>query len=653
MRLSPITLTSLVGALLVACSEMPATSTDTASTIDTTGDSSSSTSSSSTPTESSASSTSEPEPTTSGDPPDTTGSTMSEGSCGDGIIDPGEGCDAGPANGPGNPCNSQCQLSACGDGELGPGEQCDDGADNADDAACTTECTTATCGDGRVWTTRGGEECDNGPENGPGKLCNAQCLLNICGDGDPGPDEECDLGAGNDNTGACTLACQLPECGDGFVQPGIGETCDDGNTVDRDACPSTCDEGATQVLEVVMGLYHTCARLPEGRVKCWGYSAPTGSETIGPLGDEPGEMGDALPYVNLGTGVEALALASGEKHVCAIVTDGHVKCWGANGAGQLGLGDSVTRGAGPNEMGDFLPYVGLGTGQTATAITAGDDFTCVILTGGGVKCWGQGGRLGLGDTLPRGIMPDQMGDNLPLVDLGTNKKAVSIDAGAAHTCAVLDDNTIKCWGYGPSGRLGLGDGNSKGYGPGEMGDNLPAVQLGLGKVPVRVTAGTDHTCALLVGGLVKCWGLGSHGQLGNGDTDAVGNDPNEMGDFLPAVKLGAGKLAGHVTAGDARSCAVLTDHRVKCWGYQYLGFGGMNIGTSPDEMGDNLPLIDLGTDQLAKEIHSNYQRICVLLQNDRLKCWGSGTLAGLGYGDTLTRGTDDESMGDNLPFIDL
>ncbi|MDC0673404.1 DUF4215 domain-containing protein [Nannocystis radixulma] len=604
--------------------------------------------------------------------------------CGNSIVDPGEQCDDGQDGDNADDCTDACKLPACGDGIVQPGEACDLGGLNSDAGACTLACKDATCGDGLVHDPI--EQCDDGPSNGPGQSCKANCTDNYCGDGDKGPGEacddgngnnndsctnackaptcgdgavqageECDLGTDNDNTGECTLACKLPACGDGFIQPGGGETCDDGNTVDRDACPSNCDEDAPKVLEVVMGLYHTCARLSEGRVKCWGYNGqgPTGREIFVVDGDEPGEMGDVLPFVNLGTGVEALALASGQDHVCAIVTGGYVKCWGANGAGQLGLGDGNGRGAGPNEMGDFLPYVNLGTGQTATAITAGDDFNCAILTGGGVKCWGRGGRLGLGDTLSRGATPATMGDNLPLVDLGTGKKAIAIDAGSEHTCALLDDNTMKCWGRDVGGSLGLGSPNSRGFFPGDMGDALPPVQLGLGKVPVGVSAGTSHTCALLVGGLVKCWGFGSRGAHGTGTSEGLGNQPNEMGDFLPAVALGLGKLAQQVAAGQERSCVLLTDHHVKCWGYQYLGFDGMQIGNGADEMGNALPVIDLGTDQLAKAVFTNYDRVCVLLQGDRLKCWGSGTLAGLGYGDTMTRGDTDESMGDNLPFIEL
>jgi alpha-tubulin suppressor-like RCC1 family protein len=249
-------------------------------------------------------------------------------------------------------------------------------------------------------------------------------------------------------------------------------------------------------------------------------------------------MGDNLPAVNLGTGKTAVAISKGYYHTCALLNNGSVKCWGYNDFGGLGLGDRYARGDGPNEMGDNLPAVNLGTGKTAVAISSGIDYTCALLNDGSVKCWGYNGygQLGLGDTSHRGDGPNEMGDNLPAVNLGTGKTAVAIAGGFHHTCALLNDGSVKCWGYNGEGDLGLGDASSRGDGPNEMGDNLPAVNLGTGKTAVAVT-GSDHTCALLNDGSVKCWGYNGYGQLGLGDTSKRGDGPNEMGDNLPTVKL--------------------------------------------------------------------------------------------------------------------
>ena len=145
-----------------------------------------------------------------------------------------------------------------------------------------------------------------------------------------------------------------------------------------------------------------------------------------------------------------------------------MKCWGEGDYGRLGYGDNDdSRWYEPGEMGDNLPAVDLGTGRTATAISAGRFHTCAVLDNGSVKCWGDGssGQLGLGDTKDRGDDPGEMGDNLPSVDLGTGRTAKSVSAGSSHTCAVLDDGSVKCWGSGKSGRLGDGNAMIRGDGP--------------------------------------------------------------------------------------------------------------------------------------------------------------------------------------------
>jgi cysteine-rich repeat protein len=76
-----------------------------------------------------------------------TGTTVGPGTCGDGIVDPGEACDDGPNNGPGQPCNADCTTAGtCGDGVLDPGEECDDGPDNGPEKNCSSECVSALCG---------------------------------------------------------------------------------------------------------------------------------------------------------------------------------------------------------------------------------------------------------------------------------------------------------------------------------------------------------------------------------------------------------------------------------------------------------------------------------------------------------------------------
>ena len=108
----------------------------------------------------------------------------------------------------------------------------------------------------------------------------------------------------------------------------------------------------------------------------------------------------------------------------------------------------------------------LGTGRTAKAISAGGSFSCALLDNGFIKCWGHNsyGQLGLGDRSNRGGSANEMGDNLPAVSLGTGRTVKSISSGAYHTCALLDDGSVKCWGRNNEGQLGLGDTFNRGDG---------------------------------------------------------------------------------------------------------------------------------------------------------------------------------------------
>ena len=348
---------------------------------------------------------------------------------------------------------------------------------------------------------------------------------------------------------------------------------------------------------------HTCAVFPSGALKCWGDNefGQLGQGDPTDRGDDPGELGDALPVIPLGNGRAVAAVSAGAGHTCAILDTGAVRCWGAGGNGRLGLGDSENRGELPGEMGEALPAVDLGTDRTAVDVTAGQAHTCAILDDGAVKCWGANGngQLGIGDAEDRGDGPGEMGDALPAVNLGAGRTAVAISAGNRHTCAVLDDATVKCWGSGQAGRLGTGAVDSRGDNPGEMGDALPAVPLGSLRTATSVSAGYGHTCVRLDDATVKCFGLNGGGQLGQGSTTAKGDGPNELGDALPPVALGTGRTVVAVTTGEMHSCARLDDGTVKCFGDNVAGQLGLgdtaDRGDLAGEMGDALPAVDLGT----------------------------------------------------------
>ena len=186
--------------------------------------------------------------------------------------------------------------------------------------------------------------------------------------------------------------------------------------------------------------------------------------------------------------------------------------------------------------------------NTGKRLTTGRAHTCARLGDGGIKCWGGGfdGQLGLEDPITRGDEPDEMGSNLPRVNLGTDRKVLQVVSGNWHNCARLDDDTVKCWGA--AALLGLDGGTEHGKVPNSMGDNLPAVDLGTNRTALELTAGGWHTCARLDDDSVKCWGDNGTGQLGLGDIETRGNQPGEMGDVLPTVDLGTGRTAHELSA---------------------------------------------------------------------------------------------------------
>ncbi len=131
-----------------------------------------------------------------------------------------------------------------------------------------------------------------------------------------------------------------------------------------------------------------------------------------------------------------------------------------------------------------------------------------------------------------------MGDALPTVDLGSGRTAISISANFHHTCAILDNSSVKCWGSNDFGQLGLEYSARRGDSTGEMGDALPAVNLGSGRTALSISTGSHSTCAVLNNETVKCWGRNNYGQLGLEDTNTRGNQTGQMGDYLPIVDLG-------------------------------------------------------------------------------------------------------------------
>ncbi|MFN3199899.1 MAG: fibrinogen-like YCDxxxxGGGW domain-containing protein [Bradymonadia bacterium] len=410
--------------------------------------------------------------------------------------------------------------------------------------------------------------------------------------------------------------------------------------------------------------YHHCAIDDAGQLKCWGRNdhGQLGQGNTSRYGDQANEVANMSP-IDLGTNAQdqqhtVQQVTHGYHSTCAILDDGRVKCWGYNGQGQLGQGNTTQRGDGPNEMGNNLAYTNLGTGRTAVHLSSFYHGHCAILDNGKVKCWGYNnyGHLGIGDTANRGDHANEMGDNLPYTELGTGRTAVQMASGYYHTCALLDNGGVKCWGYNNNGTLGHNNNTQRGDGPNEMGDNLQYTDLGTGRTAVKVSAGYLHNCAILDNGKVKCWGYNNQGQLGQGNTTQRGDGGNEMGDNLAYTELGTGRTAVDIVSGNTHNCAILDDGGVKCWGRGSNGNLGQNNtldrGDGAGEMGDNLAYTYLGDGRTAVSMGVGFHNTCALLDNGTVRCWGHNSYGQLGTGNTTTYGSTANSMQAN-PGIDF
>ena len=286
----------------------------------------------------------------------------------------------------------------------------------------------------------------------------------------------------------------------------IGQLGITGNTTAQlqPATPASLGPGRTAVA-LAAGYQHTCARLDDGQLRCFGSGVLDGQ--------------DGNQLIPFGEGRTVTAMGAGDLHTCAVLDNGELRCWGTNEEGELGLGDQTAR-LRPDQA------VDVGPGRTAVEIAAGYHFTCARLDDGAVKCWGlnREGQLGLGDTSPR-LSPTAA------VALGDGRTAVEIVAGFAFACARLDDGAVKCWGDNATGQLGLGDSEGR-------SSPTTAVDLGTGVKAVEIAAGLIHVCARLDSGIVKCWGDNDGRQLGILDPLNRGGRPDELGDNLPAVPIG-------------------------------------------------------------------------------------------------------------------
>ncbi|HKO52278.1 MAG TPA: hypothetical protein VJV79_31435 [Polyangiaceae bacterium] len=440
--------------------------------------------------------------------------------------------------------------------------------------------------------------------------------------------------SGTSCAGVCKSgACQAAACGDGRIQS--GEQCDDGNSTSIDGCENDCKK--SRVLALALGTGFTCALTEGGFVRCWGAN---GSNELG-LGDvdyrqtqEPYKLtkpaSSATPAGPIDLGGKATAITAGAGHACALLTDGTARCWGDNTYGQLGLGNATAQVKVPRLIG----AVKVATSRKISSISAGARHTCAVLDDSSATCWGQNdvGQLGLGSTMP--VSEAQTPAQTGAISLGAN--AVSVGAGASFSCALLAGGKVRCWGSGNLGRLGTGTA------VGNVGDTeLPSSLADAGLVPIVTGAtvvdlkvGNSHSCVLLSTDRLECWGQNTTGAVGIGDVSNIGD--NESPATFGVSEFGQGERVQSFALGFNATCAIVAGQGLRCWGLNTSGQAGYpridNLGINSTTTPSVLGQVNVGSGRTVKSAYAGTSDTCAILDNDAVKCWGWNNTGQLGLG---------------------
>jgi alpha-tubulin suppressor-like RCC1 family protein len=294
---------------------------------------------------------------------------------------------------------------------------------------------------------------------------------------------------------------------------------------------------------------------------------------------------------------------------------------------------------GDDEPASSVPDVVIG--GHVTDFSASWYHTCAILDGGALRCFGNDdGRLGYGKSY------DDIGDDETPASVGNvpvGGEVVQVATCPDHTCAVLRGGNVRCWGRNAYSQLGYP--NPETIGDDEPASSAPFVDVG---GPVKqLSCGWFHTCALLESGKVRCWGRNNGGTLGYGSSEMIGDDetPASAGD------VDVGGTVTQIASGMLHTCALLDTGKLRCWGrgdFSSLGYGNLeHIGDdeTPASAGD----VDVGGQ--VTRVSAGAYATCALLEGGRVRCWGHGENGELGLGNVEDIG-DDEAPG-SVPFVNV
>lgn len=262
------------------------------------------------------------------------------------------------------------------------------------------------------------------------------------------------------------------------------------------------------IAAVGVGYQHSCAITDSGALKCWG------DNDHGELGIGHTSSHSSGPVNVTGFMSGVTAVDGGYQYTCAVVAGG-ARCWGNNGAGQLGDGSNVQK---------VVPVPVSGLGAGVTDIDVGEGLTCAVANGG-AKCWGSNnvGQLG--------IPTSTASSNTPVNVTGLSSGVAALAVGESHNCAITAARAVKCWGANFHGQIG--NGNTT-FSP------TPVNVIGLSDV-VAVGPAYDHTCAITGNGAIKCWGGNTYGQIGNGTGPIDSLVPVDVTGFGPQTAMAPGE----------------------------------------------------------------------------------------------------------------
>jgi alpha-tubulin suppressor-like RCC1 family protein/S1-C subfamily serine protease len=336
----------------------------------------------------------------------------------------------------------------------------------------------------------------------------------------------------------------------------------------------------TAAVSLTAGSLHTCARLADGRVACWG------DNQLGQLGGNAARRGAALVVPLNGPAADVKA---GAGHSCALMDDGAVRCWGDNQFGQLGVGPSSA---------SSLPFAAAVLPGSATAIALGASHSCALMLDASVRCWGlnQFGQLGLGNT--QNLGDDEPPSAATAIELGGSAKGLF--AHWMQTCALRTDGAALCWGDNSFSQLGV-------PAPARIGDDEAPSAVGpiaLGGSVRSLALGQTHSCALYDNDTLRCWGLGLNGALGYGRTlppplpplPGAPPLPSTPPSGLPPVPLGGPVSA--LYAGSQTTCATRATGELYCFGANFSGQLGYAFSNN---VGDDETPSSVGPVPLAEE----------------------------------------------------